>query len=250
MFPLILITLLQYSGKYLRPMIVSMFMVSLGFSAWQSNYRDSAAFYLLHSRAWELLLGTILALDIVPQISNQILKEIGGCLGVGFIGAAIFGYTHDTPFPGAAALLPCLGAALVIYSGVSANTLITRTLSSPPLVFIGLISYSLYLWHWPVIVFHKAGLTFISGLSSAVDKAVLVAVCFVPATLSWWLIERPLRRGALIFSRYYLFGAAAAISVAIVALASWGIASGGIPSRFSPAELEVASYLRYDPSID
>src|SRR3546814_6295705 len=73
------------------------------------------------------------------------------------IALAVFAYDAATPFPGAAALLPCLGTALVIHAGTGAETRVARLLSQRWLVFIGLISYSLYLWHWPLLAFLRQG---------------------------------------------------------------------------------------------
>ena len=105
--------------------------------------------------------------------------------------APLFLYDKDTPFPGLAALVPVLGCALVIYSTENERTRVAALLSWKPIVFIGLISYSLYLWHWPIFAFTTyellRPLTFLEAL-----LCVLVAVS--AAVISWRFIERPFRR--------------------------------------------------------
>src|SRR5215475_11985539 len=88
---------------------------------------------------------------------------------------AVFAYKHSTPFPGLAALLPCVGAALIIQAGEAGPTLIGKLLSWRPFVFIGLISYSLYLWHWPVILFQRSD-SMLSTISPASTRMTLIVL--------------------------------------------------------------------------
>src|SRR5271170_3095038 len=134
---------------------LAIFVLSFAFAVWGVIHAPSAAFYLLPGRAWELMLGALLALHAVPFIERRWIREALAVTGIALIAIAVFGYSKDTPFPGAAALLPCLGAALVIYSSVPGITSASAVLSLPPLVFVGRISYSLYLWHWPLYVFAR-----------------------------------------------------------------------------------------------
>src|SRR3546814_12954343 len=105
------------------------------------------------------------------------------------IASAFFAYDAATPCPCAAALLPCLGTSLVIHAGTGAETRVARLLSQRWLVFIGLISYSLYLWHWPLLAFLRQAYGSLD-LPYAVALAA-VALSFLPAAFPWLLIERP-----------------------------------------------------------
>ena len=96
------------------------------------------------------MIGAILALGLVPRIGNRWLRDGLGLLGIGMIAFAVTQLSPATPFPGLWATIPCLGAMLVIHTGQQRDTAVYRLLSLRPFVFIGLISYSLYLWHWPV----------------------------------------------------------------------------------------------------
>ncbi|HYK43019.1 MAG TPA: acyltransferase, partial [Thermoanaerobaculia bacterium] len=139
--------------------IVSSFTLSV----WGVAHHPSAAFYLLPTRAWELLLGSLVAfLPMRSQPSQgRAVRELAAIGGVALILLAAFGYRATTPFPGAAALAPCLGAALWIRSNgretsaSPAPTLAGSVLSRPLPVFVGLASYSLYLWHWPFLAFAR-----------------------------------------------------------------------------------------------
>ena len=105
------------------------------------------------------------------------------------IAAAVMFFSDKTPFPGYAALLPCLGAALVIWSG--SGTAVARALSFRPMVFIGLISYSLYLWHWPLIVFAKLLLV---QPFTPFQQLLLIGLATGLSVLTWRFVETPFRR--------------------------------------------------------
>ena len=108
------------------------------------------AFFLVLTRAWELMVGTLLALHMGPPLASRPVREGAAAIGLAMIAYAIFAFSPLTVFPGPSALLPCLGAVLIIFAGEAGPTLVGHMLSLRPIVFIGLISYSLYLWHWPL----------------------------------------------------------------------------------------------------
>ncbi|MBL8549148.1 MAG: acyltransferase [Hyphomonadaceae bacterium] len=196
---------------------------------------SSEGFYLTQYRVWELGLGALLALGAAPKLSQAMAREAASFAGLAMILAAVFLYDETTPFPGLAALPPCLGAALIIHAGASGPTMIGRLLGAAPLVFVGLISYSLYLWHWPVIVFSRYAST---TPTSPLEIAAIVGVSILLATLSWRFIERPFRArppAARAVPRNALFVGGA---VAMAAAASFGVAvhiGKGWSWRFSPA---------------
>jgi hypothetical protein len=173
---------------------------------------------------------------------------------MGLILYSVLSFTKWTPFPGFAALAPCVGSALIIGAGEFGPSLVGRVLSWRPMVFIGLISYSLYLWHWPVIILHSLGLSF--NLQDVLPHrcAVLfpwvrldflteILASFVLAVLSWRFIERPFRSRPLRISRRPLFALSAATIVLLMSLSAMVIFSGGFPGRFSSHSVRVASYL-------
>lgn len=240
--PLFLLLLRRYSLATRRLAVLSVALLSFLVSAWGAFHSPESTFYLAHTRAWELLLGTIIALDALPRFSEKIFRNLWSGIGLGMILASAFFYQRTTPFPGLAAALPCFGTALLIAAGRGGTSLVAKALSLRPIVFIGKISYSLYLWHWPLIVFQNASGLLVHGLSPKGSKLVVLAVAFIVATLSWRFVEQPFRDG-LAVPRRRLFRIAALSAVLLVAFGVTAIATRGFPSRYPSEAVTVASYL-------
>lgn len=233
----IAIGLLARHLTLMRFLLVAGFAFSLFLSVWQTELRPGVSFYLLPTRAWELLLGSIVACGILPSImKNRLLATLVGGAGLLMVVASYFVLDEGLPFPGSVALLPCLGAALVIWSGVHHMTPGARLLAWPPFIHLGLLSYSLYLWHWPVIVFYR----YIRSEFGAIDIVAVIALTYVLALLTYRYIEKPVRRvqrnraGAL-------FGGAALSAGAVVGLCAIFIALNGLSERFSDKVLTYAA---------
>jgi peptidoglycan/LPS O-acetylase OafA/YrhL len=245
--PLFLILIRRFAPRRVNLSIILFAAGSFLISAYGAYRFPSAAFYLAHTRAWELLLGTILALDGFPQLKSRLTREVAGISGIALLLAPILFYQTATPFPGLAALPPCLGTALIIAAGSSGKNCIGRLLSLKPIVFIGLISYSLYLWHWPLIVFYKFGFTVLSGLTKHESQGMLFTLSVFIAVLSWRFVELPFRTRVIAANRYRLFGGATFATVFVLAGSSAFVVSQGVPSRYSQRARNVAAYLDGDP---
>ena len=221
-FPLMLLALHQ-RRNWLAPVLWTVFLTSLVLSVALVATKPSAAFYLLPSRAWELMLGGLLGLDSFGGPSDARHGKVASLLGYALILVPIFAYTPSTAFPGLAALPPAIGAALLIWGR-------GWGLSSRPLVAIGLVSYSLYLWHLPVIDFAKyltdAPLSIVGGLFA-------LLVSYLLAVLTYRLVERPFRT-AYLDERLTWIAVAGMPILAALALAV--VALDGIPSRLSPLQ--------------
>jgi len=194
----------------------------------------TAAFYLLPTRAWELGAGALVAL--AGQRARTLARSIasvGGALGLALIVWSAVAFGASTPFPGTAAVLPVLGTVLVIVAGIGAHpgarqgTWVAIGLGSPPMRFVGRISYSLYLWHWPVLIFSGIAL---SALPKPLPAAVAVVASFALAAVTYRLVEDPLRRGQLVSRRPLRNLTVALVASAVVA----GAALGG--SRLATAK--------------
>ena len=183
------------------------------------------AFFSLPARAWELALGALLAIAAARDYAlPPRLALAASWLGLALIVAAGVVISIDTAYPGAAALLPTTGAALVIAGGLGPATLPGRLLSVGPIRWVGRISYSLYLWHWPLIVLPAAALETELPLAARLG---LAALTFPIAAASQRWIEEPIRRGRLVGQRpRWNLATAGAFAVAL-AVAAVGI--GGTP---------------------
>ncbi|MBM3094319.1 acyltransferase family protein [Ensifer sp. T173] len=230
----------KYARKRILWVVFAALTMSFVLSVFEVYHKPEKAFYLLHFRVWELLIGVVVALSPRPCYSartSQALTAIGLLLVFG----AAFLYSSNTPFPGIAAAVPCVGTALVIHSHCTSGW-IARFLDNPVCIFVGRISYSLYLWHWPLIVFSRNYL----GSDLTTEQAlIVVALSFATAYLSWRFVEQPARYGRLAIS-----GAATAglSSVAIASAIAFGIlvnSLNGVPQRL-PEEARRLYEATYD----
>ena len=229
-FPALLYAVHTRKRFTLLGIVVVLAIISLCLSVWAVPRFPTAAFYLAPYRTWELMLGAILALGEFPAFKVPWVRDALSLAGIAGIGWAVFAFDSTTPFPGLNALFPTLGAALLIYTGEHDDCLVKRVLAARPLVFVGLISYSLYLWHWPVHVFSK----YISGShQGGFETATLIGVSFGLAALSWRFVERPFRRRDVL-SRRNLFRVGGAAMVVTLVLSGMIYAGRGFPERFSP----------------
>lgn len=190
LFPLMLWLLWRTSARIRLIILAGVFIASLGLSDWLTGHAPSANFYLLPSRAWELLAGGLVAL--MPAAwppRRRILREIIAGLGIVLIGLSLVFLDEEFAMPSVWALIPVTGAVLIIVA--ADGTWTGRILGAPLPRAIGLISYSAYLWHWPIFVF--ARLRYGDILSPGV-LTLLISSTLLLATASYFLVERPLRK--------------------------------------------------------
>jgi len=232
-FPLALLLSARFAGARWRLFVSAAAVISFAVSSWGAVYNPSAAFYLPQSRMWELMLGALLALRLAPPIGSAVWREAASVAGLALIAWGVFQFTETTPFPGFNAALPCIGAALLIHAGGSGPSHVARLLSQRAVVFVGLISYSLYLWHWPAFVFSRA---LLQRDLSAIETAGVVAFSVIAAIVSWRFVERPFRGRQAVLSRRALFSGASGFAAAIVAFGALGTSTDGWQfGRFSRA---------------
>ncbi len=193
LFPIGLWLLWRFGARAVAVGIVLASLISLGLSEWGWRNQPNANFYLLPTRAWELLAGSLLALWVSRRaLPTGRWAEFGSAAGLAMIFYAILVFDKGTPFPSLWALLPVGGAVLVILCA-NADTLTGRFLSLRPMVGIGLISYSAYLWHQPLFAF--ARIRSITHPSQTL-MLVLAVAAFVLAWMTWKWIETPFRKRA------------------------------------------------------
>ena len=237
-FPLLMVLITRYV-RHWRWAVFGLLLLSFGLNIWASNRQPDAAFFLLPMRAWELLCGAMLAVmppsprAVRPWVYQAV--SLAGLLAVAF---AMCSFDKNTLFPGWAALLPVLGATAMIWANGRSPTWVGRLLSAPVLVGVGLMSYSLYLWHWPVYVYANAAS--VDGVQRYAAMA-WIAVSVGLAYLSWRFIETPFREKRLLPGRKPVL-IAGALSMLVLATAGQFLqVEDGLPGRLSGQALRYAS---------
>jgi peptidoglycan/LPS O-acetylase OafA/YrhL len=201
---------------------------------------QATIFYLAPFRGYELALGALVVWLVRFQPKNKLALEPLVLAGLGMIGYAVFAFTKETPFPSYNALLPCGGAALVIYGGTARHS--GRLLSNPLAVGVGLISYSLYLVHWPIVVFTKY---LRSDTLTGGDQLLVGAASLCAALLMYRFVEKPFRLGRSPAPRWppARFGLACALlTLALLLPAASAWLGGGWVWRFPKALVEQLNF--------
>lgn len=237
LFPVLTLAVFALRRSLMLASLVAVCAASFLLCVIQTRIQPAAAFYLLPARAWQLAFGALLAVDAFPPLRNQWLRIAAATLGWIALGVSTNLFSPRTPYPGVAALMPCLGTAAVIWGRPAlSRTVLTIT---RPMIAIGLWSYSLYLWHWPVVSFATA----VWGPPiSVMDKLALLGACTTLALASFYLVEQPARRAAWPVTARTL-AATGAVALSAAAIMIW---SSGFPDRFSPQERAMADFIGYD----
>jgi peptidoglycan/LPS O-acetylase OafA/YrhL len=224
------------SGRQLT-LIASCALASFALCVWASYTHPRANFFLAPTRGWELLLGSLVALGLGRSLSTHPLRGVvSGAALLALLGCVI-GYNGSLPYPGLYALVPCGSAALLLAAGAGARgPRVGRWLGTPALVFVGLISYSLYLWHLPILAF--AAYYNILPLEPRHIVALLASI-FVLATISWRYVEAPLRGRTVLASDARFLATAGAATLGVAALGVFFWQSGDRVGRLDAADAKL-----------
>jgi len=237
-FAPLLVHFIYRFGRQRRALILLPFLISsFALSVIAVFIAPTAGFYLLPTRAWELFLGVFVALANWQGPRARASRELMAAVGGLFILVGMLTLSEGDPFPGWSALWPCLGTALVIQAGNNASAktaapLINRMLSIRLFVWVGLISYSLYLVHWPIAAFARYELLREPDLF---ESGVMIALSFALAAASWRFVEQPFRKMSAARTRKVLAAGAATVFAGVF-LGVAGTALRGIPARFPDFE--------------
>jgi hypothetical protein len=236
-YPLLLLLVRRFAPRHLKWVLILVAIGSAALALVMARASPMAAFFLLPCRAWELSLGGLAAIGAFPTLSSKGVRSGAALAGMAMIVAGFFVIDAESTFPFPWGLLPCAGTALLIAYGEDAPT--AKFLSWAPMRGIGAISYSLYLWHWPILALWR----FRTGLElAALDTAVIIALSFVLAIVSYFLIERPfLNRYHDAKARPVLIAAV----VAIVAMAGIGLTVSRYAERLHPIPADIAKVASY-----
>jgi peptidoglycan/LPS O-acetylase OafA/YrhL len=228
-FPLALAAVWRLRPRWLPAILWAAAALSLAWSVRELGQDASRAFYYPWPRAFELLIGAIVAVGAIPQARHQAVRDGLSLLGIALIAASLLLLSEERPFPGLAALPPCIGAALVLAAGEEGESLGGRMLGAAPLVLVGSLSYSLYLWHWPALVF---GRYLALRPLTAPEAIAAVAVAFALAWASWRYVESPVLKWRLPRRRVLAGGGAMMAATAVLAAAV--VLGRGLPQRLDP----------------
>jgi len=226
--PLLMVLIGRMRRGLLLPAILALSVLSFAFAWFELGLHPSVVFYLLPSRAWELGAGVTLAV-IESSWKSKLLSgrwaHAVGLLGSLLMLAPVFLLTPAVPFPGPAALPSVLGTAMVI--AVPLSWFNRKLLSLPPFVFIGKVSYSWYLWHWPLLAFLRIAC---GGRLPPTAIALTLAASLAAAVLSYYLVEQPFRRSSSAPVPLLLRYAAVTLGFVVMLAVLWG--SHGFPRRY------------------
>jgi peptidoglycan/LPS O-acetylase OafA/YrhL len=237
LFPIILVFFYKFLKKHVFILFATMLFLSLLFSHAMSMQNVSLNFYLPMSRFWELLVGSILAyLELKRgRVQSRLVKTIFPIIGFYFVAYSILFFEASTPHPSLITLIPIIGSAFII-AFASKEDFVGKVLGSKPFIGIGLISYSVYLWHFPIFAFSRIG----GSDPSNYDKVYWIALTFVLSIISYFMIEQPFRNRKLISSRVLII--CLTLSLALIApLNIFTLSSDGHPTRVSKVFRDIES---------
>ncbi len=201
-FPIFLMFTWRLGIKWILILLSIFFFVSLGVAQWGAFNMPDASFFLLPTRGWELLVGVFAAfyLKYNTHLKSQSLNQVLSLIGFGMIVYSIIAFDKTTPFPSLYALIPTIGTGLLILCAVP-KTFIHMILSLKPIVGVGLISYSAYLWHQPLLAFAR------HSAMGEVSDIILISLCSASLMLAWFswrYVEKPFRsKGKVSFRRLF-----------------------------------------------
>ncbi len=245
-FPPLMLLLARYAKRWVTPCLCIIAVLSFAYANYQVRHDAGAAYFLLPSRIWELMVGSLIALHCLTHTAPIIPVRYHGGLalaGIALIIAAMVTFTDATPYPSQFTLIPIVGSALIILYARSEN-LVGKILSLKPFVGIGLVSYSAYLWHQPIFAFARLGGYAEAGLPFFLMLSVLALLL---AYFTWRYIETPFRvRGR--FSRKKIFILALLASCCFLAIGSAVSSKRGKIRPLTTEQQQLLDYKNYDLS--
>ncbi len=228
LFPLTLFVTFRYFRKYLLHILILGFAISLAIAEWTSRNYPSISFYFIHTRMWELLAGSVLAYFEIKnghRCKQKTLNNLMQILGLTLICFAILIFSDEMFHPSLITLLSIIGVCLIIWFS-NKDEFITKILSSKIFVGVGLISYSLYLWHYPIFAFVR--ITEVA-LENTLIKIILIPIVFILSIFSYHFIEQPFRNRKYNFKK--LFAILIISILFLISISVYVVDRDGIKSR-------------------
>ncbi|ABC29517.1 predicted acyltransferase [Hahella chejuensis KCTC 2396] len=228
-FPPFLMAICSLGRRKILTLLAAISLCSLVLSVYLTKSHPESSFFFTPIRIWELMIGAILV--FIPRANfSRLIANALSLTGFSLIAFSIFAYTPATPFPGYAALAPCIGTALIIYAGQYKDVYVSNLLSLSPINFIGKLSYSLYLFHWPVIVFLKL---YVMTPITHFHFGIYFITTFALSYLNWKYIETPFRKKTILGNRKNILISSVMTLCLFSAISFITIASQGLPFRIN-----------------
>ena len=227
-FPITFFITFKYFRKYLIHILILGFLISFGLAEWTSRNYPSLSFYFLHTRLWELLIGSILAYyEIIRGHRNnyKILNLILPLVGILLICHSVLFFNDQIYHPSILTLSPIIGVSLIIWFS-NKDDFITKILSSKLFVGIGLISYSLYLWHYPIFAFMRVTQF---SYENKIGQIFSIIILFILSIISYKVIEKPFRNKKYQFKKLLII--LVGFIILLISISSYVIYEDGIKSR-------------------
>ena len=228
LFPPLLMILWRFGKRRMLTTLVLAFLASLALAQWASITEPSAAFYLLPTRGWELLLGAFIAMYLAKADRYEFGKtvsEVGAWSGIGLILYAVLAFSKTTPVPGLYSLIPTVGTLLIVLFATQ-QTSAGRFMGNIVFVSIGLVSYSAYLWHQPLFAFAKHSKIIESDLAYLGLSCITILLGYI----SWRYVETPFRQRERVTRRQvFAFSATGLIFFSIIGVV--GHVKNGFPKE-------------------
>ena len=216
-----------------------LFAVALGGCIAICHLSRDAAFFLMPSRIFEFVIGCILAESAIPAVKARWMAEATTGAALIALAIAVTMFSAATPLPGLLSLVPCIATAAIIHVGSTHRTFVAGLIGRREPAFIGRLSYSVYLWHWPIIVFVRY-----RDVPNIYAFPIMLGILSIASVLSWRYIETPFRnpraRARRLSPILLPAGASAIVACCLVLLAG-----NGLPDRFPSNVASVASYYSY-----
>lgn len=242
-FPILLITVFKFNRNLLHPTLILIGIFSFTLSEYLVQVNPSMSFFISPSRFWQFIAGGILAINIHKiDLSKQMSLSVG-LVGLLVLLVSLFVYDKHTLFPGINAIIPTVATLLVLLAGAQ-QTVFSRFMALPINRFLGNISYSFYLWHWPVIVFYK--LAIVSDQPGLIHNVVILFISIMLGYLSWKYIEVPFNKVSSKGKKIGDIRTTMACSISLIAVMM--LFMTGLPNRFNSQQLYFSSFSNYDAS--
>jgi len=245
-WPILLFVLHRWLNPIFVFALLLIIIVSFGVSEYGSRVAASASYYLMPTRFYELMMGGVLfVLSCRYQPASARYSMLAFVLGFGLIVGSLYWIDKSSSFPGLTALWPCFGAILIIWSGLK-PTALNKILMVKPVVFVGLISYSMYLWHWPII-------SYLNYLDVKIDYLVGFCIFLSVLFLSWFslrFVEAPMRRtGAKMDFWKVALTRFSVPTMLLISISVIAIKTNGFSARFPPEVALMEASQSYKPNV-